>query len=228
MAQFPQQFRQPGLAVQIDTVSGGVLCNDDQFRHMVLCQPACLVQHVLHGYAAVRSANGRNGTIGTVVGTALGNFQVCKKGQGGNDPVALHFSIALFAELHDTFSSQHVVENVHNVPIVADANDGICLGEQFRRFFLIAFCQAAGQNDLFQGAVLFQGTQFQNGFDRFFFGGLDKSAGVYDCNVSFTGLCHKLIAVGTQLCQHTLRIDQILGTSQRNHAYTNWHIFSSI
>ena len=140
-------------------ISQSIQTESVKSRHMVLCQPACLVQHVLHGYAAVRSANGRNGTIGTVVGTALGNFQVCEKGQGGNDPVALHFGIALFAELHDTLSSQHVVENVHDVPIVADTNNGICLGEQFRRFFLIAFCQAAGQNDLFQGAVLFQGTQ---------------------------------------------------------------------
>ena len=116
-----------------------------------------------------------------------------------------------------------MVEDIHNIPVVADADHRIRLSEQLCRFFLIALSETSGKNDLFQRSVFFQRSQLQDGFNGFFFGGLNESAGVDNGNICLTGLCHKLIAVSAQLCQHTLRIDQILGTSQRDHAHTNWH-----
>ena len=199
-----------------------------QINDVMLCQPVCLFQHILHGDAAVRATDGRDGAVGTVVGTALGDFQIGEKRQGGDNAVTLHFGIALLAETHHTLAGENVVENIHNVPVVADADNSICLCEQLRRLFFIALGETSGEDDLFQRAVFFQRTQFQDGLNGFFFGGLNESAGVDNGNFRLAGLCHKLIAVRTQLCQHTLGIYQILGTSQRNHAYTNWHIFSSI
>ena len=225
VTQLPEQFRQSGLAVQVAAVPGGILCNYHQFCHVMLCQPVCLFQHILHGDAAVRATDGRDGAVGTVVGTALGDFQIGEKRQGGDNAVTLHFGIALLAETHHSLAGENVVENIHNVPVVADADDSICLCEQLRRLFFIALGETSGEDDLFQRAVFFQRTQFQDGLNGFFFGGLNESAGVDNGNFRLAGLCHKLIAVRTQLCQHTLGIYQILGTSQRDHAHTNWHSY---
>ena len=50
------------------------------------------------------------------------------------------------------------------------------------RLLLVALRQTSGENDLLQRPLFFQGSQLQNGLDGLLFGGLDKSASVYDCN----------------------------------------------
>ena len=127
--------------------------------------------------------------------------------------------------LDHVLAGEHVIQHIYDIPVVSDADDCVRLGKQVGSLLLVALRQTSGEDDLLQRPLFFQGSQLQNGLDGLLFGGLDKSAGVYDCNVSFSRLGHKLVAMGTQLGQHALRIHQILGTSERNHPNTNWHMF---
>ena len=167
----------------------------------------------------------RDGAIRTGAVAPFGDLQVGEKRQRGDDTGTGGLGILLLAEAHHTLAGEHVIQHIHDIPVVSDADDRIRFGEQVGSLLLVALRQTSGEDDLLQRPLFFQGSQLQNGLDGLLLGGLDKSAGVYDCNVSFSRLGHKLVAMGTQLRQHALRIHQILGTSERNHPNTNWHMF---
>ncbi len=94
VAKLPQQLRQTALAVQVAAVACGVLCDDHQFGDVVFRQPVRFLQHLLHGNAAVRTTDGRDGTVAAPVAASLGDLQVGEKRQRGDNavPVVSAFS----------------------------------------------------------------------------------------------------------------------------------------
>ena len=118
-----------------------------------------------------------------------------------------------------------MIQDIHNIPVISDSDDSVRFCKQLCGLFPVPLCETSGEDDFFQGAVLFQGTQLQNGFNGFFLCGLNKSAGIDNRNFCLARFGYQLIAMRTQLCQHALRIYQIFGTSQGDHADTNRHRF---
>ena len=75
-AQTLQQLRQTTLAVEVDAVVGGILCDDHQLLHATSRQLSCLLLDLLHRYGCVLATNKRNGTVAAEPVATLGNLQV--------------------------------------------------------------------------------------------------------------------------------------------------------
>ena len=222
-AQGLQKLRQPAFSVQILPIPGGVLGNDGKLRDPVLRKPASLLQHILHGHGTEAPPDHGNGAVGTAVVAALGDFQIGKEGQGGQHPPAGHGHIQLGAEMHHPFVGKHMIDHVNDLCLVPDAHHGVHLGEFRRSLLPVALRQAAGHNDLPDGALRLQLAQLQDRVDCFLLGGLDKAAGVYHHHVRIPRLGDQFIAPLPDQMEHTLRIHQILGTAKGYHSHFNGH-----
>ncbi len=84
-AQLPQERRQLVLAVQVRSIAGDVLGDDQQLLHAGVGQLPGLFQQGLHGAAAVVAPQGGDHAVGAVVVAALGDPQVGIPGGRGQD-----------------------------------------------------------------------------------------------------------------------------------------------
>ena len=125
--------------------------------------------------------------------------------------------------MHHTVAVEHLVEDVHDVLAVADADDGVRLGELGGGLLAVALGETSRQDELLDASLLLELADLEDGLDGLLLRGLDEAAGVDDGNVRITELRHQLIAVAAQLLEHTLGIHQVLLASKGHDAYFDRH-----
>ncbi len=98
----------------------------------------------------------------------------------------------------------------------AGADDGVHLGDVLLDLGAIALDETAGDDEFLRaasggGLVL---RHFEDGIDRFLFGGVDEGAGVDDDDVGIGGIGGDLGAGAVEQAHHDFAIDQVLGAAE--------------
>ena len=213
-AQLTQQRRQLPLAVQIQSVAGDILGDDNDLLDAGIRQLFGLRQHVLHAAAAVAAPQGGDHTEGAAVVAALGNAQKGVVPGCGQHPLQLLHRFIDAVKIPGRFAVGQRAERLHDTAVAAGAHDAVHLRQFLRQLLLIALGQAAGHQDLTHKALFFQVCHRQNGVDGLLLGAVNKAAGVDDHHVR-AGLFvlqgdTRITAQG----HHLLGIHQILGAAQ--------------
>ena len=223
-AQAAEQFGELALAVQVDTVAGDVLRDDDDLLHAAIGKLLCLGEDILHLAGAVFAAKGGNDAVSAVVIAALGNAQKSVVLGGGHHAGQLLHRGVDAVEIRGGLPCCHSVDGLYDAAVAAGAENAIHLGKLREDLVLIALGKAARHEDLAHLTSTFKLRHLQNGVDGLAFGAVDKTAGVDDHHIG-TGLVllqlHARIAAQGH---HLLHIHEILGTAKRNKR--NLHMYS--
>ena len=213
-AEFTQQFRQLVAAVQVDTVAGDVLGDDDQFLHAAAGQLLRLRQDIFHGAAAVFAPQGGDDAVGAVVVAALGDAQIRRVFRREQDAVALVHRRVDAAEKAGRAARRDLLQGIHDVHIAAAAQNAVHLG-QFREDLLaVALGKAAGHQNLFDPALRLQLRGAEDMIDGLGLGAVDKAAGVDDHHVRRRVLPAQGVAAVAHQGHHLLTVDQVFCAAQ--------------
>src|SRR5262249_36447936 len=88
-----------------------------------------------------------------------------------------------------------------------DADDLIDAGDFLEQVLMLAFGQAAGDDDRADAALLLEGQHFADDTKRFLAGRLDEAAGVDDNDIGAVGVGDERVAVLGELAEHGFGID---------------------
>ena len=224
LAQFAAQLEQPrldraavhevGAVAQVHAVGAGVLRDDQQLLHAGLEQILGLAHHLADGAAVQVATQTGDDAERTAVVAAFRDLQVGIVARRELDAACRHQvaeGIVWLGQMlmdigHDLFQrmgagdGQHAGVNLaHQVAVLA-ALPGAC-------------AQTAGDDDL---AVLMQ--RLADGIKRFGHGFVNEAAGIDHDQVGAFVLVGDLVALGAQLRDDALGIDERLGAAQRDEA----------
>ena len=96
------------------------------------------------------------------------------------------------------------------------AYNGVHLGDLFLDLAAVALGKAAGNDDLQVRVLLLVGAGFQNVFNGFGLGALDKAAGVHKDDIGFSQIGHGLVPGRQQDVHHHIQIHLIFRTAKGN------------
>ena len=96
------------------------------------------------------------------------------------------------------------------------AYNGVHLGDLFLDLAAVALCKAAGNDDLQVRVLLLISAGFQNVFNGFGLGALDKAAGVHKDDISFGQIGHSLVPGRQQDVHHHIQIHLIFRAAKGN------------
>ena len=94
------------------------------------------------------------------------------------------------------------------------AHHSVHLGDLFLDLAAVALGKTASDDDLQLRVLLLVGAGFQNVFNGFGLGALDKAAGVHKDHICFGQICHGLVAGRQQDVHHHIQIDLIFGAAK--------------
>ena len=158
LAQLTQECGKLVLAVQVRAVARDVLRDDDEFLHARGRKLARLVQKFVHRAAAVTAAQARNDAVGTAVVAALGDAQIRIPWGCGEDARAALLAVVDIAHVTGAqrLRAHHLVDGKGNVAVAAGAEHRVDLRQLMEHIVLVALRHAAGDDDLFELALVFE------------------------------------------------------------------------
>ena len=220
LLQLCQQLGQRALAVQIQTVTGNVLCYHQQFLDPAGGKAFGFGDHILHGNAAEGAANVGDHAVGTLVVAALSDAQIGAPGIGEQHSVTGEaVGLPLLEPGPLAALVEHIQHGLHDVVTAAHAHGGIHFGQLVEELLLIPLGQTAGNDQTADDALFFQFGQLQNGLDGLSFGAFNKAAGVDDGNVRPFGGFQQFHAGVDQMAQHQLGVAQVFCAAQGQQIY---------
>ena len=147
--QLPEQLRQqPPVAGKIGSVAAGILSHHNQFLHTGIGQHSGFVEYIIHLSAAVLAPQRGNDTVGAVVVTSLGDFDVSIVGGGGENPGGFHLRCVDGIELRDCSSLQQRLNGRYNLGIAPRTQHTVHLGHFLTDLPLIPLGEASGDQNL--------------------------------------------------------------------------------
>ena len=120
--------------------------------------------------------------------------------------VAFEVILAMEQPLHDGV----------NGLVGGTAYNGVHLGDLFLDLAAVALGKAAGNDDLQVRVLLLISAGFQNVFNGFGLGALDKTAGVHKNDIGFGQIGHGLVPGRQQDVHHHIQIHLILRAAKGN------------
>ena len=205
-AQPPQQFGQHAFAVEVETVVGGVLRDDDQFAHAPLSQFAGLLLELLHRHRDVRSADERNGAVAALPVAPLGDLQIGIMLRGSQ--------VAFGGQCRILRGAQRA----HDAVPRAGSEVFVDLGDLVPQLVGVALRQAADDEQLFDASGLFGLCGAQDHLDGFLLGVADESAGVDDDHFGIRAVAveEDFVAGGRQPGHEVFAVDGVLRAAERD------------
>ena len=215
LTKLSQKAWQGFLSIQILSVKGRLLGNQNQFLHAALCKLLRFLKQLLHRYAAVVPTHLRNNTVGTMLITAFRNFQI-----GIISTCCYHTVSSSLRSLIDILDIIMLLSPKHFIKRIGNRINGCCsknridLRDLHLHFPRITLRQTAGYQKSLQLSVLSSFCHIKDRIDTFFLGIADKAAGIDNNCFRFLFIVCKLISVPGKQAKHNLRVHQILVTAK--------------
>ena len=224
-AQLPQERRQLVLAVQVRSIPGDILGDDQQLLHAGVRQLPGLFQKALHGAAAVFAPQGGDHAVGAVVVASLRDAEIRIPGGRGQDASPVLGGGVDVAQVAgpQAGASHHLVNGGADVPVAAGAQDAVHLRQLVQNVLLVPLGHATGDQDLLYLAGPLQLRHLQNVVDGLLAGGLQEAAGVHHHHVGPLRLGLDGMAGGLDRGHHLLAVHLILGAAQGDKGNVIWH-----
>ena len=156
LAQLPQQPGQAGAVLPVHAIAGDVLGDDDELLHPGLGQLSGLGQHRVHRPAAIAAPQLGDDAEGAAVAAPLGDLQIGGVARGGDDPLPVLIGGVDPGEVLGLLPGHQLLHGGDHVGIAPRAQHSVHLGQFLADVVGIALGQAAGHQQLFQLALLFQ------------------------------------------------------------------------
>ena len=168
-----EQRAQTAFAIEVQTVVGGILRNDNQLFDALGDHPFGFVQNVLDRARLVAAANHRDGAVRAAAVAAFGNLQECVMLWSALNSFGLEaFAEFGFQRVDQFFPFAHAVEAVDFRQLCA-------------KLVAVAFYEASDGDDApCLASALLDFDLFQQCVDRLLFGVADEAAGVDDDDVA--------------------------------------------
>ena len=220
LLEFVEQFHEPGLAVEVHPVVGGVLRDDHQFLHAVGGEFTGLANHLLDRLGGMLAPHLGNRAEGAGAVAALGDLEVghvprCDPhaarvvegagGRGAKDaPLIAEAADEPFGRAGDLVPRE-------------DADHGIHSGQFGEQRLFLPLGQAAGHDHTPRAARPLQVEHLVDRGIRLLAGGVDEGAGVHDHDVGALRLADELPAVLAEQAEHPLAIDEVFRAAEADH-----------
>ena len=137
--------------------------------------------------------------------------------RGGKHTFAAQGKVIFIGESADVFAVKQLMADRDDVAVLAKADHAVHLRHLCLNLVLIAFCQAAGNQNLLNDALLLEFAAGEDRFNGLLLCRVDKAAGVDDDEVGVFDVVRNLKIV-LQLCEHQLRVHLILRAAESDHA----------
>ena len=211
------------LSVQIDTINGCLLRNENELFDTLFCHRLRFCYQFLHRNGAVRSAQLRNDAVGTVLVTALCNFQIFVMAACRYNALCVNFRQSFqIGILLETVAAEDILNGIQDFVIAVRSKYGVNLRNLLNDFIAVALCHTARYQKNLTASRCTVLRHFKNILNAFFFGVVDKAACVYHDNLCiFLGI-GDLETMLYQKTQHMLGIYQVFIASKGNKQ--NFHI----
>ena len=231
LAQFVQQIRQRQFIVQIQSVTGSILRNNDKFLNSFIRKLPRLFYNILNRAASVTSAYLRNSAISTAVVAPIGDTQISVMRHSGQNPLSLHrmfFFFAVTAYLPVCFAVCHFVDYLGDMSVFRNSDNRVNLGIFFLKFIAVTFRKATRYHNILDCSLVFQRYKLVEPLNRFFFRGGNKSAGVQQHNIRKPGFFRERITRVRKSCHHLFRVNLIFRAAERYHGHLKILLFTHI
>src|SRR5581483_4692077 len=206
-----KQVRQSVLEAEILTVAGCVLADQIDLAHAHCKHLRSLVNHAFEAAATELAPKLRNDAERTRMVAAFRDFDVrgvprCREYASSEIVIQVRHGrerlrCQSFAKGGDLFE-------------LIGSEDGVYFRNVALNFWPVALYQAARHDEPLGLPGLLVLGYFDNGFDRFLLGRIDKTARVDDDDVGFGGIGRQLVTIRHQLTHHDFGIDQVFGTPE--------------
>ena len=218
-AQFPEEPMQALLPVQIFSVQSRLLGYEYQLPDSPPCQDPGFFRQAFHRKAPVVAPEPWNRAIRAVLVAAFGNLQEGVMPAGRHNPLSRikQWIRADIGTRNGFLSRQRILHGLCDRSNPRSADKCIYFGNLFHQLIGISFRHAAGYDQDFEVRSFLQTNQVKYPVYAFFFGILDKAAGVDDGDLGFLLVVCQFIAPGREYAEHVFGIHQILVAAQRNH-----------
>src|SRR5258708_17036341 len=110
-----------------------------------------------------------------------------------------------------------LLKQVHHLPELPRAQEGIHFGEFFKNLIPVLLDEASRHDQFF--AFRFHLPSLQNGVDGLFFRSLDERAGVDNDGVGFRGIGYNLMAARFQYPRQVVGVSRVFGAAERHDGY---------
>ena len=198
----------PGGVADVDAVGRGVLADDQQFLRAGGDQLLGLAQDRVGAAADEVAADRRDDAEGAAVVAALGDLQIAVVARGQLEARFRHQ-----VEIGDGRPAARRRGPRRPLPHIAAAPVIASTSREARADHVGFLAHAAGDDD---PAVL--GDRLADRFEALLLGAIEEAAGVDQHDVGAGIIGRHVIAVGAQLGQDALGVDQRLGAAERDHA----------
>lgn len=198
--QLAEKFSQSAALVQIQSIIGRVLGDQDQFLDSISRQRLGLGHKTLHRNGSVRSPDERNGTVGAPSVTALGDFQV-------------RIGAVIRPESRRIFG-RHAPQSLDNRIQVSRPEPEIHFRNQFRHLGHVSLRKTSENHQSSYLARLLALGGGEDGLDGLLLRVADESAGVDEKHIDRTDLIlrHNPPRV-LDLRKKMFRVNRVLGTA---------------
>ncbi len=111
-------------------------------------------------------------------------------------------------------AAQLPIDQFNDTGTFGNTEKQVNLGQLLLEILLIALRQTTGHDQHPAGAAFLVVGDLQNGIDGLFLGIIDKGTGVDDDNIRLTFINNNFKALGRQMAQHHLGIDQVFRAAE--------------
>ena len=209
IAQLCEEFAQVALLVDVESIVGEVLCDQDQLLHPFRCQTFCVGHQLFRGRAHVFATHERYGAEGALTVAALTDLEVREVGRCGEQPLPHQFVLVVGLQC-----LQQPREVTRTEPCIHLWD----LGHQLRR---VALAEAAGHVHLLHQTLVLRLGVAEDSVDALLLGIVDEAAGIDHHHVVLTAVALMVHGdpVGLQLGHQHFAVEGVLGAPESDHVH---------
>ena len=205
------------MSALIRAPPGGVLRHKNMLPDASFRKPADFVQNRGFIPAAVGPADHGDGAEGAAVGTPFPDPYIGGVGGSRQHPVLFKVGIVVLTDVNAP-AFERLSDLIRQRTVLIDAEQQVDLRNLLQQVLFVTLGQTAGHDQQPAASGVFVLRHFKNRVDRFLLGGTDKSAGVDQQNIRFSGIGRKPVSSVPQKAQSGFRVNPVFIASQRNGA----------
>ena len=148
------------LSVQIDTINGCLLRNENELFDTLFCHRLRFCYQFLHRNGAVRSAQLRNDAVGTVLVTALCNFQIFVMAACRYNALCVNFRQSFqIGILLEAVAAEDILNGIQDFVIAVRSKYGVNLRNLLNDFIAVLYQKTQHMLGIYQVFIASKGNK---------------------------------------------------------------------
>ena len=202
------------LTVNISSVNGCFLCDQDQFFYTLFRHLLCLFQQTFHRNASEFASKFRNNTVSTMLIASFCNLEISEMSTGCQHTLSKFFrKIIDILEFLKVLSFHCFIDRFKNISVRSGTK--YCIN--FRYFLddliFVTLCHTSCYDKNFTASGFLVFCHLKDGVYTFFLRVIDEAAGIYHDCLCFCLIVYDFKSVAGEKSKHLFRINEVLVTA---------------